>query len=106
MVHNMCAPCSKAKFLLLGPKCLVGEAKPRPNTRNLQLVLQGPFGTAEGRETMTTTPETSLEVNYGPCTVIYAKPKVQFGRARLMASLSPGLLRIKCHTKGRRGVEL
>ena len=56
----------KAEFSLLGPKCLVGEVKPRQNTRNLHLVLQGPFGTAEGRETMTTTPETSREVNYDP----------------------------------------
>ena len=62
-----CAHCvCKAKFSLLGPKCLVGDAKPRQNTHNLHLVLQGPFGTAKGRETMTTTPETSLEVNYGP----------------------------------------
>ena len=60
--HRVC----KAKFSLLGPKCLVGEAKPRQNTNNPHLVLQGPFGTAEGHETMTTTPETSLEVNYGP----------------------------------------
>ena len=55
----------KAKFPLLGPKCLVGEAKRRPNTQST-LGSPGPFGTAEGRETMTTTPETSLEVNYGP----------------------------------------
>ncbi len=60
--HRVC----KAKFALLGPRCLVGEAKPRRNTRNSQLALQGSFGTAEGRETMTTTPESSLEVNNGP----------------------------------------
>ena len=66
MVHNMRTPCMQSQDSLLGPKCLVGEAKRRPNTRNPHLVLQGPFGTAEGRETMTTTPETSLEVNYGP----------------------------------------
>ena len=54
------------EFLVLGPKCPVGEAKPRQNTRNPQLAVQGPFGTAEGRETMTATTETSLEVNTGP----------------------------------------
>ena len=66
MVHNMRAPCMQSQVLTPWPKCLVGEAKRRPNTRNPHLVLQGPFGTAEGRETMTTTPETSLEVNYDP----------------------------------------
>ena len=55
-----------AEFSVLGPKCPVGEAKPRQNTRNPQLALQGPFGTAEGCKTMTATPETSLEVNTGP----------------------------------------
>ena len=50
--HRVC----KAEFPLLGPQCPVGEAKPRRNTRNSQLALQGSFGTAEGRETMTTTP--------------------------------------------------
>ena len=50
--HRVC----NAKFSLLGPQCPVGEAKPRRNTRNSQLALQGSFGTAEGRETMTTTP--------------------------------------------------
>ena len=56
----------KAEFLLLGPKCSVGVIEPRQNTRNPHLALQGPFGTAEGRETMTTTPETLLEVNTDP----------------------------------------
>ena len=66
----------KAEFPLLGPHCPVGEAKPRQNTRNPQLALQGPFGTAEGHETMTMTPQTSLEVNYGPqhARTVYAKP--------------------------------
>ena len=50
--HRVC----KAEFPLLGPHCPVGESKPRQNTHNPQLALQGPFGTAEGRETMTTTP--------------------------------------------------
>ena len=61
-MHCVC----KAAFSLLDAKCPVGEAKPRQNTRNPHLVLQGQFGTAEGRETMTTTPETSLEVNADP----------------------------------------
>ena len=56
----------KAEFSLLDPKCPVGAAKPRQNIRNPHLVLQGPFGTAEGSETMTTTPETPLEVNADP----------------------------------------
>ena len=56
----------KAAFLLLGPRCSVGAAKPMSNARNPHLALQDPFGTAEGRETMTTTLETSLEVNAGP----------------------------------------
>ena len=62
-MHELCA---YGMISLPGPKCLVGEAKPRQNTRNLHLVLQGTFGSAEGHETMTTTPETSLEVNYDP----------------------------------------
>ena len=56
----------KAKFSLLGLECRIGTAKPRQITRNPDLALQGPFGTAEGRQTMTTTPETSLEVNARP----------------------------------------
>jgi len=55
-----------AEFLLLDPKCPVAAAKLRQNTRYPHLVLQGPFGTAEGRETLTMTPETSLEVNADP----------------------------------------
>ena len=39
--HRVC----KAEFPLLGPQCPVGEAKPRRNTRNSQLALQGSFGT-------------------------------------------------------------
>ena len=46
----------KAKFLLLGLKCPVGAAKPRQSTRNPHVALQGPFDTAEGHQTMTTTP--------------------------------------------------
>ena len=64
--HRARTAYAKPSFHSLAPNCPVGEAKPRPNTRNPHLVLRGPFGTAEGRETMTTTPETSLEVNYGP----------------------------------------
>ena len=60
--HRVC----KAEFPLLGPNCPVGESKPRQNTHNPQLALQGSFGTAEGHETMTTTPKTSLLVNAGP----------------------------------------
>ena len=55
----------KAEFLLLDPKCLVGVVKPRQNTRKPHLAPQGPFGTAEGCEAMTTTPRTSLEVTTG-----------------------------------------
>ena len=66
MVHNMRAPCMQSQVFTPWPKCLVGEAKPRQNTHNPQLALQGLFGTAEGRKTMTTTPESSLEVNTGP----------------------------------------
>ena len=60
--HRVCS----VMLSLLGPQCPVGAAKPMQNTRNSQLALQGSFGTAEGRETMTTTPESSLEVNTGP----------------------------------------
>ena len=56
----------KAEISLLDLKCLVGAAKLRQNTRNPHLVLQGQLGTFESRETMTTTPETSLEVNADP----------------------------------------
>jgi len=38
------------------------------------LALQGPFGTAEGRETMTTTLETPLEVNADPLQAFTAMP--------------------------------
>ena len=51
-----------AKTSLLDPRCPVGEAKPRQNTRDSLLSL---FGTAEGRETMTTTLETTLDVYNG-----------------------------------------
>ena len=62
-----CAHCvCKAKFSLLGPKCRVSVVIQRQNKRNPQLALQGPFGTAKGRQTMTTTTESSLEVNAGP----------------------------------------
>ena len=47
----------KAEFWLLDPTCPIGAAKPEQNTHNPELAFQGPFGTAEGRETMTTTPE-------------------------------------------------
>ena len=64
---TLCMHCvRKAEFLLLGPKGRVGAAKPRQNTLNSHLALEGPFVTAEGLENMTTTPETSLEVNAGP----------------------------------------
>ena len=48
-------------------------------TRNPQLPLQGLFGTAEGRETMTTKPETSIKVNAGShrARTVYAKPSFQ-----------------------------
>ena len=68
----------KAEFLLLGPKCRVGAAKPRQNTRNPDLAFQGPSGTAEGRQTMTTTPETSQEINAGPCLARTACAKPSF----------------------------
>ena len=68
----------KAEFLLLGPRCSVGAAKPMSNARNPHLALQGPFGTAEGRETMTTTPETSLEVNAGSIRACTACAKPSF----------------------------
>ena len=60
--HRVC----KVEFSLLDPRCRVGVVIQRKNTRNSQLALQGPFGTAEGRPTMTTTTESSLEVNAGP----------------------------------------
>ena len=70
--HLVC----KAEFSLLGPKCRVGAAKSRQNTRNPDLALQGPFSTTEGHQTMTTTPETSPEVNAGPpcARIACAKP--------------------------------
>ena len=69
----------KAEFLLLGPKYPVGAAKPRQNTSNPDLALQGPFGTAVCRQTMTTTPETSLEVNARQhhASIACAKPSFQ-----------------------------
>ena len=59
----------KAECLLLGLKCRVGAAKPSQDTRNPDLALQGLFGTAGCHETMTTTPETSQEINDGPSPV-------------------------------------
>ena len=50
--HRAC----KAEFLLLGLRCPVGAGKPRQDTRNPNLDLQGPFGTAGGRKTTSTTP--------------------------------------------------
>ena len=55
----------KAEVSLLVPICPVDAAKPRQNTRNPQF-LQGPFGTAEGRKTMTTALETPLEADADP----------------------------------------
>ena len=70
--HRVC----KARFSLLGPKCSIGAAEPRQNTRNPHVALQGPFDTAEGHQTMTTTPETSLVVTTGPdhARTAYTKP--------------------------------
>ena len=70
--HRVC----KAKFSLLGPQCPVGEAKPRRSTHNSQLAHQGSFGTAEGRETITTKPKSLLEVNTGlkRARTVYAAP--------------------------------
>ena len=60
-LHRARATCAKPSFHFLTLKCPVGSAKPRQNTRNQPLAPHVPFGTTE--ETMTTAPETSLEVN-------------------------------------------
>ena len=56
----------KAEFLLLGPKGRVGAVETKAKHTQFALGSLGPFVTAEGLENMTTTPETSLEVNAGP----------------------------------------
>jgi len=71
-MHRVC----KAEFSLLGPKCSVGAAEPRQNTRNPHGALQGPFDTTEDRQTMTTTLETSLVLTTGShhARTTYTKP--------------------------------
>ena len=80
--HRVC----KAECLLLGLKCRAGAAKPSQDTRNPDLALQGLFGTAEGRQTMTTTPETSLEVNAGSLRACTACAKQRFHSLALKAA--------------------
>ena len=57
--HRAHTACAKPSFYSLAPNA----ASVRSNQGKTLAILQGPFGTAEGRETMTTTPETSLEAN-------------------------------------------
>ena len=67
----------KAEFLLLGPKGRVGAVETKAQHTQFALGSLGPFVTAEDLENMTTTPETSLEVNAGPhraCTAC-ARPR-------------------------------
>ena len=91
----------KAKFSLLGPKCLVGEAKPRQNTHNPHLVLQGPFGTAEGRETMTTTPEKHKQSTVGfPGPLWHCRGPPKKG-ARIQVLLRARFYRTEQEKKGR-----
>ena len=87
-MHRVC----NAEFSLLDPKCPVGAAKPSRNARNPHLVLQGPFGTAEGRETMTTTPKSPLEVNADPhrARIACAKPNFH-SLTRNAPSVQPNL---------------
>ena len=68
----------KAEFSLLDPKCLVGAAKLRQITHNPHMALQGPFDTAEGHETTTTSSETPLEVNADPHCAHIACAKLSF----------------------------
>ena len=47
----------KAEFLLLGPKGRVGADETKAKHTQFILGSLGPFGTAEGLENMTTTPD-------------------------------------------------
>ena len=64
--HHACTAYAKQSFYSLAPKAALVQSKQRQNTRNFTPGSLGPFATAEDLENMTTTPETSLEVNAGP----------------------------------------
>jgi len=63
--HHACTAYAKQSFYSLAPKAALVQSKQRQNTRNFTPGSLGPFATAEDLENMTTTPETSLEVNAG-----------------------------------------
>ena len=63
LAHNVPEPRTKPSFYSLAPNAL--SVRPNQGKAHAIHTLQGSFGTAEGRETTTTTPETSPEVNTG-----------------------------------------
>ena len=80
MVHTVHALHAQIRVLTPWPRmpCKCGPTKAKHTQSTF--VSPGPFGTAEGRKNMTTTPETSLEVNAGSlraCTAC-ARPSFHF----------------------------